>query len=299
MTKTATGDLYETVTAQIIEALENGTRPWSPQWAQALLPLRSNRVPYRGINIMLLWAAAQRGNYSSPYWFTFKQARERGGCVRKGEKGSMVVYANSIVREGEAGEDDKVIPFLKRYTVFNLEQIDGIEGDWTTPTATISNGDEANAELDALFAKTGITLNHGGSSAYYRDDSDSIQLPRFADFASADAYYSTLAHESIHASGHKTRLNRETLDSYHSSQTERAKEELIAEIGAAFLCAQLGTAAGEREDHAAYIASWLTVLKNDKRAIFRAASAAQAACDCILGLMGVEDSDSEEEARAA
>lgn len=279
-------DLYEQVTSQIIAALEAGTRPWSPSWASATLPLRSNRVPYRGINIMLLWASAQLGGYSSPYWFTFKQAKELGGCVRKGEKGSMVVYSNTIVREGETEGDEKVIPFLKRYVVFNLEQIDGLEDRYPAPRPGIKNSDERSAELDAAFERTGIELTHSGHSAFYRPSSDSITLPAFGNFRSADAYYATLAHEMIHATGHKSRLNRETLKNYSTSDAERAKEELVAEIGAAYLCAALGTAAEERDDHASYIASWLKVLRNDKRAIFKAASAAQAASDCILELMG-------------
>jgi len=279
-------DLYEQVTSQIIAALEAGTRPWSPSWATATLPLRSNRIPYRGINIMLLWASTQLGGYSSPYWFTFKQAKELGGCVRKGEKGSMVVYSNTIVRDGETDGDEKVIPFLKRYVVFNLEQIDGLEDRYPAPALNVANSDERSIELDAAFERTGIALAHGGHSAFYRPSTDSITLPAFGSFRSADAYYATLAHEMIHATGHKTRLGRDTLANYSTSDCERAKEELIAEIGAAYLCAALGTAAQERDDHASYIASWLKVLRNDKRAIFKAATAAQAASDCVLALMG-------------
>ena len=277
-------DLYSQVTDEIIASLEAGVRPWTPSWAGASLPQRANRVAYRGINIMLLWASASRQGFVSPYWLTFKQALELGGCVRKGQKGSTVVYSNTIVREGDCPDDEQRIPFLKRYTVFNLEQIEGISHLYLAPVPTISNNDERVDALDEFFAAAGIGIRHGGSSAFYNDRTDEISIPAFADFRSADAYYATLAHEAIHASGHPERLGRETLRDYHTSVSTRAKEEMIAEVGAAYLCAALGTAAGEREDHASYISSWMKLLKNDKRAIFRAATAAQAAADCILGL---------------
>lgn len=289
MAHTSRIDIYDQVTTQIIAALEAGTKPWSPSWASATLPMRSNRIPYRGINIMLLWSSATRQGFSSPYWFTFKQAQELGGQVRKGEKGSMVVYANAITRDGEDGEAERTIPFLKRYTVFNLAQIDGLADRYPAPAEAIHNNDERCDHIEDFFAATGIPVHHGGASAFYRFTEDSITMPHFADFRSGDAYYATLAHEMIHASGHETRLNRDTLRAYGSSVAERAKEELVAEIGAAYLCASLGTAAEERDDHASYIQSWLTVLQNDKRAIFRAATAAQAAADCIIALGGLPE----------
>jgi antirestriction protein ArdC len=171
--------------------------------------------------------------------------------------------------------------------VFNVEQIEGLpEGKFPTPERPnlIQNEDERSAELDAIFAAYGVTITEkAGGGAYYQGGRiDSITMPLFGSFTSANAYYATLAHEAIHSTGHADRLDRETLHKYGESRQIRAKEELCAEIGAAMLCAALGMEPTEREDHAAYLASWLGALKNDKRYIFQAATAAQAAANYFL-----------------
>ena len=293
-------DVYEEVTASIIALLEAGTRPWSPSWASgaATLHLRHEGTPYRGINILLLWAAAMTRGYSNPHWMTYRQAHELGGQVRKGEKGNLVVHAGTFTpkdseadqRQSDDDGEDQTRRYLKRYVVFNVEQIDGLDmTKYPVPRVEVKNRDQRDPKLDAAFARYGVPYREGGNNAYYNPAADSIRMPAFADFVSGNAFYSTLGHEAIHSSGHLSRLNRETLYDYGKSTATRAAEELIAEIGAAMLCAQLGMEPTERDDHAAYIASWLTALRNDKRAIFRAATAAQAASEFILARMAGPD----------
>ena len=290
-------DVYEEVTNQIVALLEAGTRPWSPRWASgaASLPLRHEGTAYRGINILLLWSAAMTRGYTNPHWMTYRQAHELGGQVRKGEKGNLVVHAGTFTPKGDEAEqrpveneegEDRSRHYLKRYVVFNVEQIDGLDmTKFPAPLIDVKNRDNRDAELDAAFSRWPVPYRESGSSAYYQPVSDSINMPAFAEFVSGNAFYATLAHEAIHSTGHASRLNRETLHDYGKSKEIRATEELIAEIGAAMLCAQLGMEPTEREDHAAYLASWLTALRNDKRAIFRAATAAQAGSELILSHM--------------
>lgn len=284
-------DIYQQVTDQIVEMLETGTKPWSPRWAggRKTLPLRHCGTPYQGINILLLWSQAMSKGYANPYWMTFKQAQELGGNVRKGEKGSHIVYAGSISAKDEEGkpqdgDDTRRISFLKGYTVFNAEQIEGLpEGRFPAPLQIEANhSGERDEELEAFFAAYGVPISESGNSAFYDPASDAITMPHFDSFVSANAFYATLAHETIHSTGRMNRLNRETLRDYHKEKSIRAKEELIAEIGAALICAVLGMEATEREDHASYIASWIKCLKNDKRAIFQAATSAQSASNFII-----------------
>lgn len=301
-------DIYQEITDQMIAMIEAGTRPWSKSWNGSTapnIPLRSTGVPYRGINVLTLWVAAMTKGYASPHWLTFKQALALGGCVRKGEKGSTVVYANKIEVDadskgqggGERGEDGKrQVAFLKRYTVFNAEQINGIEAKYPTPAPiiTATNPDERDAELDALFARVPVTLKHFGSQPYYQPSGDHVVMPQFADFHTSDDYYSTLAHELCHATGHVDRLARPSLIS--TKREDYAREELVAELGAAFVSATIGIKLHDREDHAAYLANWLQVLRNDKRCIFTAARLAQDASDWLLTRMAVEMAPELEEA---
>jgi antirestriction protein ArdC len=293
---TERSDIYDDVTNEIIAMLEAATRPWSPSWASgaASFPKRACGKPYHGINVLLLWARAITRGYANPAWMTFKQALELGGNVKKGEKGTRIVYAGTIAGKDESGEQSQQSgqggvtgkrprTFLKRYTVFNAEQIEALpHGKFLVPAPVIQNLEARDSALDAVFAAYGVPVTEQDSGAFYSDQCDRITMPHFANFTSANAFYAVLAHEAIHSTGHQGRLARETLRQYHTSTAFRAKEELVAEIGAAFLCAALGMASTEREDHADYVASWLTVLRSDKRAIFTAASAAQAASDFIL-----------------
>ncbi|HBV11696.1 MAG TPA: antirestriction protein [Brevundimonas sp.] len=305
-------DVYQDITDQMIAMIEAGTRPWSKSWNGTNapnIPLRSTGVPYRGINFLTLWVASMTKGYVSPHWLTFKQALALGGCVRKGEKGSTVVYANKIVvgdgkggeqsgtQGGEAGgEGKRQVAFLKRYTVFNAEQIDGIEKQYPTPAPiiTATNPDDRDAELDALFGQVPVPVRHHGSQPYYQPGSDHVVMPHFADFHTSDDYYSTLAHELCHASGHQDRLARPTLLS--TKREDYAREELVAELGAAFVSGAIGIKLHDREDHAAYLSSWLQALRNDKRCIFTAARQAQEAADWLLCHMGAQQAAALEKA---
>ncbi|WMS43103.1 zincin-like metallopeptidase domain-containing protein [Acuticoccus sp. MNP-M23] len=288
-----TTDVYEKITTQIITELEKGVRPWHQPWAAGHLagpvsrPVRSNGEPYSGINILGLWVTAMQKGYGAPIWMTFNQAKVLGASVRKGEKGALVVYAGAITRSetNEKGEDqERDIPFLKGYTVFNVEQIDGLPAHYTASHPVRLNEDERIAAAEAFFAATGAVLAHGGSGAHYTPALDRIQMPDFAAFRNAGAYYATLAHETTHWTGHKSRLDRNLGGSRFGSQAY-AMEELVAELGAAFLCADLGLEPQIEEDHAPYISNWLEDLKSDKRAIFTAASQAQKAADFLHGLL--------------
>lgn len=181
---------------------------------------------------------------------------------------------------------------MKRYTVFNVQQIDGLpEGKYPTPDRVIQNRDERDSDLDRAFAAYGVTIREQDGGAYYEKAADRITMPLFESFTSGNAFYATLAHEGIHATGHKARLDRDTLHRYTESNAIRAREELVAEIGAAFLCAALGMDPTQREDHAAYVENWLSVLRGDKRAIFQAATAAQAASNFVLSAMAADETE--------
>lgn len=282
-------DLYSRVTNGIIADLENGVRPWIKPWSAEHLagritrPLRSTGEPYSGINVVLLWAEAVACGYTAPIWITFRQALALGGHVRKGEKGSTVVYANRIVRT-EAGDDgqdvERQIPFLKAYTVFNVGQVEGLPSHFYATAEPQLDAAQRIAHADAFFAATGAEIRHGGNQAYYALQPDYVQTPPFECFADPESYYATLAHECTHWTRHPTRLDRD-FGRKRWGDDGYAREELVAELGAAFLCADLGLELTPRADHASYIASWLEVLKDDRRFIFTAAAHAQRAADYL------------------
>jgi antirestriction protein ArdC len=201
-------DVYQRVTNQIIASLETGIRPWMKPWSgehaagRITRPLRGNGVPYQGINVLMLWGAAMEKGYAAPIWLTFKQALALGGNVRKGERGSLVVFASSFTRteanETTGEESERDIPFLKGYTVFNAEQIDGLPAQFLAPAAPRLDPVQRIAHAEAFFAATGATVRHGGDRAYYRISTDEVQLPHFETFRDAESYYATLAHELTH-----------------------------------------------------------------------------------------------------
>lgn len=282
-------DVYARVTGQIIAHLEAGVRPWQRPWTAggaAVRPLRSNGTPYRGVNVLTLWLAAAEAGYPSPFWFTFRQAEELGGHVRKGERGALVVYSNTVTK-AEPTEDEvaaeREVFILKGYTVFNACQVEGLL-DWLSGPlpARFSPADRLGA-ADAYFQSAGVDLRHGGDRAFYAPAADYVRLPPFAAFRDAESYYATLAHEATHWTGHQSRLARDMSGKFGEDEAY-AREELVAEIGAAFLCADLRLALEPREDHAAYLDAWLRILKEDKRAVFKAAAAAQKAVDFLHAL---------------
>lgn len=286
-------DIYQRVTDSIVAELEKGVRPWLKPWSgdnaagRIMRPLRANGVPYRGINILLLWDSATAHGFTAPMWLTYKQAQELGAQVRKGEKGSLVVYANKITRTMEnedTGEDEeRDIPFMKGYTVFNAQQVDGLPAHFYATQAPALDPVQRNERAEAFFAATGATIREGGSRAFYRQADDLVQMPPFAAFREPEAFYATLAHELTHWTKHPKRLDRE-LGRKRFGDEGYAMEELVAELGAAFVCADLALTPEPRAEHAAYIGSWLKALKNDKRAIFTAAAHAQRAADFLSAL---------------
>lgn len=280
-------DVYATVTDKIIARLEQGARPWAQPWASGsggiARPLRANGQPYRGINVLMLWAEAESKGYASPYWLTFRQALQLGAHVRKGEHGSMVVYADRFKKtESNAqGEDvEAEIPYLKVYTVFNAEQVEGLPARFRTPSMSAQPAAQRIEAAEAFVVATGADITHQGDAAYYAPGADRIVLPALAAFRDAESYYATLLHELTHWTKHERRLAR-AFGAARFGDSGYAREELVAEIGAAFLCADLGITLEPRADHADYLGHWLNVLKEDKRAIFHAAADAQRAADYL------------------
>jgi antirestriction protein ArdC len=286
-------DVYQTITDQIVAELEKGVRPWQRPWSashmegRVLLPLRHNGVGYRGVNILTLWMAAMAKGFEAPLWMTFKQALDLGGAVRKGEKGSLVVYADSITRsetdQATGEESDREIHYMKGYTVFNVAQIDGLPAHYYPAPAPRLDPLPRIASAEAFFAATRANIRHGGNQAYYVPSADFVQMPPFEAFKDAESYYATLAHECTHWTRHPSRLDR-SFAQKRFGDAGYAMEELVAELGAAFLCASLELTPELRDDHASYLDHWLAVLKADKRAIFSAASYAQRAADFLHGL---------------
>jgi antirestriction protein ArdC len=284
-------DLYQKVTDKIIADLEQGELTWLKPWSagnmdgRIVKPLRHNGQPYNGINVLMLWGAAMEGGFASPYWMTFRQAKELGAFVRKGERGSQVVYASTITKSEEqenGGEEERTIPFMKAYAVFNVEQIEGLPERYYVRPEPVIDPAQRIEDAEGFFAATGADIRHGGNQAYYSGGSDHVQMPVFECFRSPEAYYATLAHELTHWTKHPKRLDRE-FGRKRWGDEGYAREELVAELGAAFLCADLGLTPEAGTDHAAYIQSWLKVLKEDKRAIFSAAAHAQKAADYLHG----------------
>lgn len=281
-------DLYAEITNSIIAALEAGTRPWVRSWttdADITRPLRANGVAYRGINVINLWISGAARGYASPFWLTFRQAIELGGHVRKGEKSTLVVYASTFTKKDETGSgetNERQIPFLKSYSVFNAAQIEGLPAHYyPQPTATDDTSGKIE-HVERFFSNTGAAIENIGNQPLYSHDRDIVLCPPISTFDSPLSYYVTLAHELTHWTGAKHRLDRIS-DRRHDTYG-RAFEELIAELGAAFICADLGMITTAREENASYIASWLTALKNDKRFIFSAATKAQQAADYLQSL---------------
>jgi antirestriction protein ArdC len=289
-------DVYERITARIVSELEQGVRPWFKRWnaehaaGRITRPLRFNGIAYRGINVLMLWSEAMAKGYAAPIWLTFKQAQEMGAHVRKGETGSLVVYASKVTRTGtdeETGEEtERDIPFMKGYTVFNVEQVEGLPAQYYAKAEPRLDPVQRIDRAEAFFAATGAKIQHGGDRAFYTMAQDRVQMPPFESFRDAESYYATLAHEVTHWTRHPSRLERD-FGRKRWGDEGYAMEELVAELGSAFVSADLDLTPEARDDHAAYIASWLKVLKDDKRAIFTAAAHAQRAADFLNGLQPV------------
>lgn len=288
-TTTKRTDVYERVTSKIVEELERGVRPWLKPWnaehaaGRITRPLRHNFTPYKGINILMLWAAAEISGYGCPIWLTFQQAKELGGHVKKGEHGSPVVYASTFTKtdsDEQGDEIEKKIPFLKQYTVFNVEQVDELPQHFYQKASEPTSIMERIEDADRFFAATKAEIRYGGTRAYYALEKDYVQMPPYETFRDVESHAATLAHELTHWTRHPSRLGRD-LGRKKYGDAGYAMEELVAELGSAFLCADLKITPEIRDDHASYIASWLEVLKNDKRAVFVATSQASKAVDYL------------------
>ena len=300
-------DIYTRITNAIVAQLETGTRPWAKPWNAEHLagritrPLRANGKPYRGINVVMLWMAAEAKGYAAPIWMTYRQAAELGGQVRKGEHGTAVAYADKFRKTATADSGEEVereIFFMKHYTVFNVEQVDGLPPHFYATAAPQISPLAKREQAEAFFASLGANVRHGGNRAFYAIEPDFVQMPPFESFRDAESYYATLGHECIHWTRHPSRLARE-FGRKRWGDEGYAQEELVAEMGAAFLAADLGLYLEPREDHASYIASWLDVLKKDKKAVFIAASHAQRAVDFLHARQGDDGEEEPEEMRAA
>lgn len=287
-------DIYTRITDRIVVELEKGVRPWVQPWGAAnttgriTRPLRHNGEPYTGMNVLLLWAEGIARGFTSPIWMTFRQASELGAHVRKGESGSTVIYASRFTRtetDADGDEVEKDIPFLKAYSVFNVEQIEGLPEHYRHRPAPASDPIERIEQADGFFANTGAVIRHGGNPAYYAPALDVIQMPRLESFRDAASYVAVLSHECVHWTADARRVGRD-LSRYARDRSERAREELVAELGSVFLCADLGIVPElePRPDHASYLSSWLTVLANDRRFILQAAAHAQRAVTYLHGL---------------
>ena len=286
-------DIYTRITNRIIADLEQGVRPWMKPWnadhaaGRVTRPLRHNGIPYRGINVVMLWSASVTKGYACPLWLTFKQAIELGGNVRRGEIGELVVFANSITRtetDDNGAETTCEIPYMKGYTVFNAEQCQGLPAHFSAMAQPASlTTMERLDRTERFFAATHADIRHGGTSAFYVEGPDYVQMPPFETFRDPESYAATLAHELTHWTKHETRLARNFGRSRHGDDGY-AREELVAELGAAFLSADIGITPDVREDHAAYIAPWLSALKGDRRFIVTAAAHAQRAVDYLHAL---------------
>ena len=270
--------LYQSVTQSIIKDLEAGVAPWTKPWKGGarggLLPFNavSNRS-YSGINIPILWAEQQRHDYPTQAWLTYKQAQAAGAQVRAGEKASTVVFTKKLSFKDD--EDvQKQVSMLRTFSVFNEAQVDGLPKveEPIAPEPSV-----AHAAVESFVQATGVDIRHGGDKACYIPFMDYVLLPHETQFEGREHYLATKLHELVHWSGHKRRLDRDLTGRFRTKSY--AAEELIAELGAAFLCAHLSVEGKLR--HADYIAVWLELLKNDDRAIFTAASKASQAADYL------------------
>jgi antirestriction protein ArdC len=293
--------IYQQVTSRIIADLERGTFPWAQPWGRgeraAALGLPRNAATaktYSGINVLILWGRLFEGGFASQNWLTFRQAKSLGGSVRKGEKGTTVCYADTFIpksaREKEAEKNGErtelqAVPFLRRYTVFNVEQCEGLPAHCLAESPPLPER-QIVPEAEALARATLADIRIGGARAFYRLDEDAIHLPPQPAFFDQINYYRTLFHELGHWTGHPRRLARDFSGAFGSHAY--ACEELVAEIATAFVCASLNIVPTVR--HADYIGNWLSVLREDSRAIFRAAREATKAADYILAFRRLDSS---------
>jgi len=290
--------VYDIINQRIIELLEKGTVPWRKPWnAEINMPknLVSKRE-YQGVNVFLLSSMP----YGSPYWLTFNQAKEKGGHIRKGEKSTPVIFWKMLDKvTTDASEEESKngkMPLLRYYSVFNVEQCEGIN---IPVSEEVVNQFSPIERAEEIISKMPLRpdIQYGGNKAYYRPSSDTITLPPKHTFESPEEFYNTYFHELSHATGHETRLARKSvMETIVYGSNEYSKEELVAEMGAAFLCGHCGIEQQTLENSAAYIQGWLKALKDDRKLLVHAASQAQKSADYILNRKGDNEQLNNEQA---
>ncbi|WP_034159475.1 ArdC family protein [Sphingomonas sp. ERG5] len=290
--------LYAEVTARVIAELEEGRLPWVQPWDAAACgcTMPENAVTgrrYSGINVLILWAAVIEGRYASQRWLTYRQAQAAGGNVRKGERGTTICYADRFTPKDEAerardeDREARQLAFLKRFTVFNVEQCEGLPGRLIELPELPAEADIL-PQVRRLIDASGADFRVGGGEAYYSPSGDYVAVPPQAAFGEPINWYRTALHELGHWTGHRSRLDRNQRGGFGSA--DYAREELVAEMASAFACASLAIQPTVR--HADYVGSWLAVLRDDERAIFRAASAASKAADYLLAFAPAKEARS-------
>jgi antirestriction protein ArdC len=286
-------DLYAEVSTRIVAELERGAAPWIKPWsatAGANTPCNAvtNR-PYSGCNVILLWLARNRG-WATPRFLTFRQAIEARGNVRKGEHGTKVYFVKQLqIKDGDGEETDtRLIPMMREYTVFNVAQCENLpDSIVNSKPMRVRNPDTHDALADEFLRSTSADIREGHGEAYYVPSHDFISMPAFVAFKGADHFYNVAFHELTHWTGHKSRLDRDLRHRF--GERAYAAEELVAELCAAFLCAEFSMDGDQR--HAGYIQSWIGLLKADKRAFFTACSKASMAADYLRGLALAEPAE--------
>lgn len=278
-------DVNQIITERVVQMLEAGRVPWRKPWQPGAAHRSILGHAYRGVNVFLLAMEAQAGGYSSPFWITFRQAKERGGSVRKGEQSTLVVFWKRLKVEDKDTHEDKVIPLLRYYRVFNVEQTEGVNlpaavANWEPPPQ-VPGLETADAILNRYLAEGGPRLVESATEdAYYLPGLDRITTPAKGRFANLEEFYSTTFHEVGHSTGHPSRLNRFTDTTFGSHGY--GLEELAAEMTATMLCSEAGIES-TAENSAAYLASWITTIKEDPKVLVKAAGQAQRASDLVLG----------------
>lgn len=282
-------DVKQEITDKIIELMEKGTEAWKKTWSVAAtngMPVNAlTGAPYRGVNVVVLFMASATHGYTSNKWMTYKQAQSVGAQVRKGEKSVTCVYFDMVKKRGaEEGEEDALIPMAKAFSLFNLDQIDNLPEQMKEAPAEQPREFNRVEEAEQFLKATGAVISHGGSRAFYRPSTDEIRMPEPEAFISPENYYATALHELTHWTGHTSRLDRDFSKAKRFGDEHYAFEELVAELGAAYLCGEFGFIDATVENHASYLAGWIKALKNDKNAIFTAAKHASAAYDFLIDL---------------
>jgi antirestriction protein ArdC len=278
----------ETITAAIVKRLEAGTRPWVQPWTGASVsrPLRACRTPYQGINVLWLWMAAEAAGHTSPFWMTYRQSQLLGAQVRKGERGTLAIFYRAYEAEqperGDEEAGDRTRRVLKSFTVFNACQVDGLPERFFPQPRPAPPATERHAAVEAFFAAIPAKVRQVGAEAFYSPVLDQVTMPELTLFNDLDHYHATLAHELSHWTGHESRLARALGGRFGSDAY--AMEELVAELSASILGAELGLPVAHLDHHASYLASWLKVLKGDSRAILTVAGKAEEAASLLLRL---------------